>query len=66
MAYIKTISKPGDYNNIIIRGNNRNNDIGLLIDVWGNDPVFITDMEITKPKISLYSSQSASMTNLQR
>ena len=45
MTVLHRITEPGDHKLIEAIGTNRNEDIGVLIDVWGNDPVNIDMIE---------------------
>jgi len=46
MNTLKRITEPGEYGDVSFRGDSRINDIGLVIDVWGNKPVVIDRLEI--------------------
>jgi len=46
MNTLKRITEPGEYGEVSFRGDSRINDIGLVIDVWGNKPVVIDRLEI--------------------
>jgi len=46
MATLQVINKPGDYGNIEIMGTDRNNDIGLTVECWGNDEININSIII--------------------
>ena len=59
MTVLNRITEAGEYPAIAAAGENRNDDIGLLIDVWGDEPVVLPSIELTNVFIPIIKKGDA-------